>query len=474
MSRELFGAKASKTLHYQFKLYKIDAPEGEDPKSTYLTMEISDRVDSVFYHLGDSMWMDLKADLADWDGVSDTIFFTACRRQYFFIYDIEHKQFVSGQLRQDEDVDWDDAQHCWQLKQFQYKLTSGSVTRNFYSNIGTLGLTDPMLTKEDRRVVFTSDKTMGVVLEKTGIARWDRPVWKVGVFDCRTRQMLIDNLGVYAINDSVKAVVYRSDVGLHNRLNFYGRMPSSTDFVCLTLDLTELLQGKAEALIWEMPGATIERFEFIDEDCCWRPIINGKVIRPARFYFDNLYREPLKINPQPLSVEILHLAFPDDEQVQREWKAEQQRKRDEMLHAYEQQNTSADDIFERGSKHKAASRKMPKDTSKRTSHRTSHKNLWILIGASLLALGAIVGAVVAVASGLRVGPVAMRSIYTGVAGVIMAWVAAITNYRNNPNGMPIDNKDKKDDKPVDKKKEAWAWVIIALLLIIIIIANIYL
>lgn len=430
--RRIWLTRANTARTYQMTIYFIDTPDGETTDREYLTMEIIDTAGRVFFSLPPNLWM-LKEDWADWVPDTDILFLTACNRKHFFIYDVEHKWQTSHTLRDNEDMKWNEQDHCFLCTRHEYTIEENTSKRVHYTVRERVELTDPMAGAEDTRVLLTADKTIGVLLRKTKIDNtvWDKDVWQISVFDNKMHCIRIEDFGLYAVNDCVR-------ISEDNHLNFVAVDGKHKYFYTVRFRLTDA-GGKTTILgtdhnctahVVEFPPITLERFDWVAEDKCYRAVINSAVIRPTRFYFDNMYNWDLKVVNIPLPLAVRLLVEPDNERLRQQQQQEQQKRLDELNRRFEQNNTPAEEIFERAKDHKPEPRRTPKSGGKSAPLPQKYKAGLLLAAATLLVIGLLAGAFIGVAGGGYIGGTATRNLASAIIGVITLWILAIYNFRS--------------------------------------------
>lgn len=419
---ELFNQKLSPSGRYICNIY-------QDKQTRLFTLELITKVGGFeFYHLPEDEEQMTPSDIVVWGAGEDVLFYSTGNFKRVHAYDIPHRQTCSKDVPDGQVVVYDGVSKLL----FKKKLYSDGK-KDYYSTEDELAFSDCMAGEPAAKVLPLTNSPMTLWLRKKSITQYyGRDVWQIAVCSTEKRKLLTDDIGLYAIENSIRSAK-------EGWINFYGYKADEQAFFWVNYHV-----GEQEIFVLEYPDTKpIMDMRWVEKDGCWRAIINGEVISPRPFYYDNLYSLPVKIQAQSIPLELLELIEPGSEEVKRQ-RAEQKAKRlAETKALYEANNTSADDLIRRASggesrfwqglKMRRRERTVEAQDRKRraASSMTYGDTVLYFVLITLLFLGMVVGAVMYVAYNGYLGPVAMRNIFSSGAALFMGWVATIINMRSH-------------------------------------------
>lgn len=399
------GVKASPSGEFLVELNKDNQADG---KYSFVVMT---RYGKVFYSPLDSDGVFYEDDLLDWSSRFDTLFFSTEHQKKIFLFDVSHSYFSFLELREGEKAVWDDDGCKWVVRAKAYSINS----KDYYTTERILSSPDIMQGAPDQKIIIIPNTDYYLWLRKTSIKSYDRKVWKISIFSVITKRILINDIGYYAVNDCIRV---KND----SYVNFYG-INASNDAIFIVNYSPKTLD---KVYIWECTPLVPMKMCWVEEDSCWRAMINNQIIRPRPFYFDTMYHEILhKVNLE-LPVALIDLIVAENPE-QLEMREEYLRERSATVMAlHEEQNTSMDVLLRRANGGTQFFQRLK--VRRLLSHREDPKSeaLIYFIIATVLIIAIPVAAIIASANGWDMGGVALKNIATTIVLLGVLWFTSLT------------------------------------------------
>lgn len=400
------GVKVSPSGEYFVELFKGKREDG------YYNFAVMNRYGKTFYSPLDSDGVFYEDDLLDWSNRCDTLFFSTEHLKKIFIFDVSHSYFSFLELSEGEMAIWDDDGCQWIIRKNAYSLNS----KDYYSTEKILAAPNIMQDEPEQKIIIVPNTDYYLWLRKTSTKSYDRKVWKISVFSIVTNRIIINDIGYYAVDNSIR-------VNNDSYVNFYG-INASNDTIFIVNYSPRTID---KAYIWECPPLVPMKMCWVEEDGCWRAMINNQIIRPRPFYFDTMYHEDLqKVNLEfPIALLDLIVAENPEQLEMREKYLQERSAAVKALH--EEQNTSMEDLLRRASSGTQFFQRL------RIHHLMSHREnpkseavIYFII-ATILIIVVPVAAIIAAAHGWDMGGVTLKNIATTIILLGLLWITSLTN-----------------------------------------------
>lgn len=418
-----YGSKKSPSGKYTFCLF-------QDKEANEFTFNVMNQLLCQFFHPLEEFGELRPHDLLDWSADRDILFFSTNDLRRVYLLDLLHFQFRSYSLREREIAKWDNEKCRWII--YYHEFGRGDEAR--YSTSCYIASEDAMAKEPPQKIVRIPDSVYSLWLRKRDIWGYDRPVWQISIFNERDRLLTVEDLGYYALEDSVR-------VTKDGRINFYGRREREDAVLVVNLRPGEALETKPDTQvvnIQEFADKPPMNMVFEDEIGFWRPVIDHEIIRPRPFYYDQMYREGVPAVNKPFPLQLMELVLPESEETGRMREESNAAKREAAMRQHAQNNTSTDDLLHRADspsqliqRHKTWRLLRRKTPGKKYDGGRRDMSGWMLALVTILATGLVVWAVILVSRGGSIGGNAMRNIATAVVGVLTLWGALIVKWWNN-------------------------------------------
>lgn len=396
--------KQSHDNKFLCRLFRIQSDDG----SIRMSIEVMTYPKKlVFYHLPEEYWLGTK-ELLDWDAEQNILFFTTNNQTKAFIYDVTFLTIVSCDIKLKNPKDflwWDDKNKCWMIKSFVLSVKQNDdaednpMTRQFkpgdyYESILALKLPYPSEEEPAYKIISTPKKYFKLVFKKLDKRHPVEPtMWQMGIIDIRNYTWVVEQLP-YIVKGE-EAIVFNRD----NMVECYG---FDKNMNCLTLFRFELntIEERNKVILHindfypHHPA-----FVILDpEDSFWRAVINGEVICPRPFYFDNMYSEGWDIEGRPIPLEVLVALSENDKSDERTKEYIESIKAEKKEVSKEESienNTPTGEISEQSSRSDkpTVDRTVPLEKTGNTVKRKNFEFLisnWFIAQTTIFLLGAII------------------------------------------------------------------------------------
>jgi hypothetical protein len=399
----LQGTKVSPSKDFFIELYK--KPEGD------FTFCVRNSHGQLFYNPLDTDGEICKDDLLDWSKHHDLLFFSTNHLRSVFLFDLVHHQFYSEKLTSGQVALWDDDANRWLIRQKEYSIDG----KDYYSSVGELCTVDYMRDVPEQKIMDIPGTDYSLWLQKHTIKIYDRYVWKIAIFSRSEYRLLVEDLGYYAVEDSVRITGNRY-------INFYGYKADSST-LCI---ITAKPRGQMDLFIWVCPPIVPMRMEWFSEENCWRAVINSTVIRPGPFYFDMYDTVRLELEHKSLPLKLMGLIVKEKPEFQDLYDQYLKEKREAQILQYEQQNTSAEDLIRRADSDTQIFQRIKARfvSSRRENPRTKALIYFILATVLLFAIPAAVA--IAAYHGWQMNGVTMKNVATIMVLLGSFWISSLT------------------------------------------------
>ena len=306
----------------------------------------------VIFHLPDKYWLGTNEQL-DWDAQQDILFWTCNGQARAFIFDVTHVTFIGAdaELNDKDRLDWDAEQKCWIKYSYLYSHEMSKENDedaapirqkpgDYFEKTVLLKLPYSDSTETKYKLMPTySDRFILVLKQAKKMHSVEPTMWKMGIIDIKTYTWVVQSISYHVGLNTVR-------VG-NKRMQCYGYDLSHKACYIFSFDLDTILKNKkVELFIHDFDPLHPERVTWDGESNIWRAVINGEVIIPRPFYFDNMYTESLPIDGSPVPAEILEL-LPKKNAIKRLVAEENQRRKKQLREEYEKNNTSLDQLSRR-------------------------------------------------------------------------------------------------------------------------------
>ena len=412
----LIGTKISPTGNFFIELYR----EHED--CAKYTFCIKNKYNQAFYNPLETDGEIDKDDVLDWSRHSDILFFSTNHHRHVFLFDLVHHQFYSETIKDGQKALWDDEGCQWLIREKEFS----TGIKDYYSTVGELSSMDYMSNAPEQKIINISECEYCLWLQKHTIKTYDRKVWRISVYSKTELRLLVEDLGYYAVEDSIRIID-------NNSFNFYG-YTADNEALCV---VNYRLKGANELYIWECTQLVPMRMDWIPEDKSWRAIINNAIIRPRPFYFDNLYPVELRRENKPIPLKLMDLIVKDNPEFVELREKYLQERSAAVKALHEEQNTSMEDLLRRASSGTQFFQRLK--IRRLLSHKDNPKVSAIIyfIVATILIILVPVAAITAVANGWNMGGVALKNIATTIILLGVLWITSLTNLHSL---RPKENK----------------------------------
>lgn len=342
--------KRSSSGQYVARLFRL--PDADDG-SIRMSLEVRKYQGGyVIFHLPDKYWLGTDEQL-DWDAQQDILFWTCNGQERAFIFDVTHITFVGTdtELNDKDRLDWDAEQKCW-IKYcylYSHKVSEENdedavpvrqKPGDYFEKTVLLKLPYSDSTDTKYKLIPTYNERFLVVLK---LAKKTHPVepamWEMCIVDMKTYTWVVKSFPYHVGVNTVR-------VG-NKSMQCYGYDLSHKACYIFSFDLDTILKNKkVELFIHDFNPLHPERVVWDGGSNVWRAVINGEVIIPRPFYFDNMYTESLPIDGTRVSEELLDL-LPKNDVVTQLVAEENARRRKQLREEYEKSNTSLDQLSRR-------------------------------------------------------------------------------------------------------------------------------
>ena len=392
--------KQSHDSKYLCRLFRIDSDDGSIRMSIEV-MTYSKRL--VFYHLPEEYWLGT-TELLDWDAEQNILFFTTNNQTKAFIYDVTFLTLVSCDIKLRNPKDylwWDEKNKCWMIKSFVLSVKQNDdaednpMTRqytpgDYYETIPALKLPYPSEEEPAHKIISTPKSYYKLVLTKLDKRHPVEPtMWQMGIIDMRNYTWVVERLP-YIVKGEESIIFNRG-----NMVECYGFDKNMNNLILFRFELKSIEEKNKVILYINDFYPHHPAFVTLDpEYSCWRAVINGEMVCPRPFYFDNMYSEGRDIEGSPIPLEVLVALSENDKSDGRtkeyieSLKAEKKEiPKEESI----QNNTPAEAISEQTStsNSQTAERAVPLGTVKRINFGFLTSN-WFIAQTTIFLLGAII------------------------------------------------------------------------------------
>lgn len=307
MNGETFKDACKKSYDGTFimKLFQLPTHDG----TLRLSIQVMTSGGRVFFQLPNHFWLESN-DLIDWSENANIAFFTVKGRKMAFIYDVTFMSQVSCDLKPNDRLEWDEAKKCWTITEVEFSTVQNGQE---YVAGSKRNLRLPYLkekTKEKYKVIPLPNERYTLVLTKVDRNNPMEPdLWTVGIVDLDEFIWAVEALPYYVKEEAVRinkgrvAEFYGFDKGLKSCSLFRFDCDEIGEQGCLRLYVNGFGSAYPERVIWE------------ESSKCWRVVIQGEVIRPRPFYYDDMYSKDLPMGSKDVELEVLKL-LPENEKVQ--------------------------------------------------------------------------------------------------------------------------------------------------------------
>ena len=405
------GVKISPSERYYAEIFKT--PDG------IYTFCVKTKEGLTFYNPVESDGVMYSDEQLDWAKKKDLLFFTTNHLHRIFLFDLEHFQFYSTDVPENHGIWWEETENRWHIKERLF--SSGG--KDFWGICGVLGTKeDPMLKEPENKIIDIPDSKYSLWLQKYTTHTYDRKVWKIAVFTKSDFRIIVEDLGYYAIENSLRQ-------GKDKYYNFYG-FRADEEALCVVNFCPD---KKFELYVWECPPHVPMCMEWVEEEMFWRAVINHTVIRPRPFYFDNLYSVPLKTTNISIPLELTNLLLsehPEQKELQELRKKLVHEQQQEILNEHEQQNTSSEELISRAYGETQLFQRLKAKyfmPNKHKNHNPKRRSIISFIVATVLLIAVPVAVAFASANGWRIGGVTLKNIAGIIILLATLWIASLTD-----------------------------------------------
>ena len=442
---------------FAVRLFRL--PDADDG-TLRLSIEVMTYPSSkVFFKLPEDLWMTpdnpiLSGDLLNWDNERDILFFTTHDQGWAYIYDITLGKIVSKEIEtHTRNLDWDYENKRWVLP-YVVTFTKGQQKSSKIMSLPVLDLNAPAIdlhhlktvdtetpkptslndnSETERIILETPDRRFFLLLtKKPNSLQKKLELWEVRVIDIENATITTSALP-FLVTGSDAIRFKNSTVHLH------GVNPSANNSYIFNFNLRDLYKDDPlKVFVQDFEPTHPETI--IWDGQFWRAVINGKVIIPGHFYFDNMYIENVVRCQEPIPTNLLRiLPITEESRKIHETLLANERKRKAAEH--ERANTPADEIFRRmdGLNHNPKRRHSPKTKEPKAEKRSSRRNSgdfltsdWFLLLITLLLVGMTFGAFFYVNSGHNLRPVATYRLFSAWATLMIAEISIILARHKDP------------------------------------------
>lgn len=411
MEDELFKEHLFPSFDKKFtvRLFKLPDEDGQ----VRLSFEILDK--GAIYQLPKEYWLGMD-DQIGWCADCNVLFFTANGARKAFIRDVTFMTEVSCDLQPGESVSWDDGSMSWKCSDTRTCLKLPSE-----SDVNDKGI----------KVIPTPNERYVLVISRLKKTKRSEPdLWEMGIVDTIKLKWVVEKLP-YRIKGE-DAVRFRNDHYMESySIDAIGGC-CLFRFDCDTIPE----QGKLKVFVNDFMSKHPEKVIWDKENQCWRAVINGEVIYPRPFYYDNMYCKELNIVSTPVPISILELV-PGNEKLKARINELKEQKKRQMEAEHERNNTSAAEIFSRMDKQPKRKRKSdfkvpkkPRGIRNKRVKRSFMDSPWAIILPIVILIAMIAIFFASVASGNHVGPVATKNLFSAIAILIMFLSGVIISKRS--------------------------------------------
>ena len=304
--------KSSCDKRYTCRLFRIPSDDG----SIHMSIEVMMRNGGyVFYQLPNQFWLGT-SELLDWDSQLDILFFTTNGQTKAFIFDVTFLNLVSTDIKLDpkDRLIWDDETKHWIIQKYLFTVREEDQNEknpmhanykpgNYFEQILALELPDPDYNSPRYKIIDTPYKRFKFVLKKVFKQHnSEHTIWELGIADTKNLTWVVKKLPYFIKGADTLRLSHNKNVST------YG---FSTDLNYVYLFLIDLesveKEQKVSLFIHDFEPMRPAEVVWDEKDSFWRAVINGEVIAPRPFYYDNTYSSYLPVEGTPLPSDILEL-----------------------------------------------------------------------------------------------------------------------------------------------------------------------
>lgn len=401
------GTKISPTKNYYVELYK-------SAEETY-TFCVKTMEGLEFYRPLETDGTLYSLDQLDWAKSKDMLFFSTEYQKRIFLFDLDHFQLYSKEVSKTHTIWWADDEERWHV---QERLFS-SGGKDYFSTVDLLEPQDPMANAPEHKIVDIPDSDYCLWLQQYTVHTYDRKVWKIAVFSKSRFELVMEDLGYYAIEDSLR-------VGKNMYYNFYGFNAKDSALCVVNFRPEE----KFELFIWECPPQVPMRMEWVEEEGFWRAVINHTLIRPKPFYYDNLYSVRVKMTSKSISIplELANLVAKEMPELQSQRDRIEAESRQAAISRHAEENTSSEDLIRRASGETQFFQRLKAKRFLAHREKPSRRPVISFVAATVLIIAIPTAVAFASANGWRLGGTAMRNIVTTLVMLLTLWFVLLREF----------------------------------------------
>lgn len=157
-------------------------------------------------------------------------------------------------------------------------------------------------TSPDMKLIPTKNERYALVLKKLpNTELTDSYPWTLGVLDVEKCCWIVEALPFRVPGEDAVRI---KDNGW---IECYGLDKTNNTFFLFRFDCDVIGKYKLKVSVHDFSHAFPERVVWDEEHQFWRAVVNGVVIQPRAFYFDNTYDNSYPIESKEVSSEVLRL-----------------------------------------------------------------------------------------------------------------------------------------------------------------------